>query len=92
MNKNGKKEQDYSQLINPRIKPNIDIVAAEEDDTLDLGDETFENNRARSLKLEGEEDKMIPTVGKVEMGHGNDEVVVLPVANTKPIKGTVESR
>merc|ERR1711881_418116 len=51
--------KDYSNLINPRILPK-DIVAAvpgeqgygADHDTLDLsGEETFENNRARSLRL-----------------------------------------
>ena len=39
--------QDYSKLINPRIKPDVDIVAVvqEEEDSLNLED--VELNRAR---------------------------------------------
>ena len=48
MNRGGSSFQDYSQLIDPRIKPNVDIIAAEEEDSIDLGAATVvNNNRAR---------------------------------------------
>lgn len=39
--------QDYSFLIDPRTRPGVHIVAAEDDDSIDLGEASFENNRAR---------------------------------------------
>ncbi len=39
--------QDYSFLIDPRTRPDVHIVAAEDDDSINLGEATFENNRAR---------------------------------------------
>ncbi len=47
MQHGGSKFQDYSGLINPRIKPAVDIVAAEDEDGIDLDDASLENNRAR---------------------------------------------
>ncbi len=43
----GNSGQDYSSLIDPRTRPDVHIVAAVDEDSIDLGETTFENNRAR---------------------------------------------
>jgi len=87
--------QDYSALIDPRIKTSSDdILAAEDDDSINLGEATFEKtNRARSLDF-GAPDPASPDGGKAKMGDGNDDFVLAETAksDTGKIVGSDESR
>jgi hypothetical protein len=75
-------EQDYSSLIDPRILPSSDIVAAgeyDEDDTIDLEEaaaESVDNKRARSLDFDAialDDVKAVdPPASKTEPSEGSD--------------------